>query len=515
MTEKQGSNDTAKGDFIERVLSKEPIWSERIGRYNLKRILFIYTAALLLLLLTRCFNNNFWCDECLTIRLLDFDFATMLKEETLDMHPPLYHIIFYVTCKIFGCTPFVYHIVSYIPYVLAIILTLTVLRKRFGIKFAFIMVTFLSVLFTSFNFVQEVRMYEWGMLFVLCAFISAIELMKEKRNRDFVFFTISAVLCAYTHYYCLLTVSIMFLYLIIWAIKTKEKPTIIKTIGSAVAAILLYMPWIIYFVSIFFNVAIHGNTASTRIQLITHCVLSLFYNGAVVFFIFILVVLILYVLRKNDIIKFKPETEKKIDKTISFMNLNDLEWKWISLGMIVIFATILIPTVFSYIVQPIVEMRYFFPISAIAWFIVAFCASKCKASTVATVSVLAVTMLFAAPLCTFITVETINDDGKIQDVLDKTKPYMSDTDVICGSKSTALWTVFVHYYHGIEVQFITDDGKFPDIDSTRQYWVFISTPINDAMIQDLQSKGYTYELVVEKGNLGSYDVWVYKLVPMP
>ena len=495
--------------FMRYILSKESKISKKIEKYNLERILFIYTAILLLLLFTRCFNNNFWCDEAYTIRLLNYDFITMIDEETRDMHPPLYHIIFYLSCKIFGSTPFVFHIVSYVPYLLAILLTITVLKKRFGTNFSLIMVTFLSLLFSSFYFVQEVRMYEWGMFFILCSFISAITLMEKNRTRDYILVTIFLVLSAYTHYYCLLAAGAFYLCLFMWAIKTKEKKTIIKIVLSAVAAILMYLPWVIHFVSIFFTVTAQGNNVH-KFQFITRYIISLFENGAVIFFVIILIVLILYLIRKYNIVEFEPNLEKKIDRIISFFRLEDTDWKWISMGMVVIFITMIPPLVFSNIIQPIIEPRYMYPVSAIAWFIVSFCASKCEAKNFATVAVIAVTLLFAIPLCTYTIIDDCIIETEIKDTLSKTQPYVEEGDVICASESTPIWTVLVYYYPNTTVKYLSDGDHIPQLDRD-YYWLCIMTPMNDAMKKELEDQNYSYETMVENGNLGTYDTWFYKL----
>ena len=179
------------GGFRGYILSKERSLSGSLKRYNWNRILIFYSLALMVtLLITRCFNNNFWCDECYTILLSDYDFIPMIERESWDMHPPLYHIIFFVFCRLFGSTPFIYHFVSYVPYAIAIILTVTVLKKEYGVGFSLMMVTFISLLSSSLNYVQDARMYEWGMLFILCAFASAMSLMKKNRRKDYVFFAV-------------------------------------------------------------------------------------------------------------------------------------------------------------------------------------------------------------------------------------------------------------------------------------------------------------------------------------
>ncbi|MCL2355090.1 MAG: hypothetical protein FWC68_04390 [Oscillospiraceae bacterium] len=85
------------------------------------------------------------------------------------------------------------------------------------------------------------------MLFVTLTAIYAYRISKEAGLKNWIIFTIFSLFSAYIHYYGLLAIGVINLFLFIYIIKNKRehlKPFII----TAITQIALYTPWLIYFV---------------------------------------------------------------------------------------------------------------------------------------------------------------------------------------------------------------------------------------------------------------------------
>ena len=249
-----------------------------------------YITVLFLMNFVRIFNNDFWGDEAYTILLLKSDFNKMIEMTAGDVHPPLYYIMAKGMCEILGYNGVVYHVTAFLPYIIAIFLGITVIRKRYGKWTSVLFLSFLSLLRSAVIYNLEVRMYSWGALFVLLSFIEFSELMKTGKIRSWIGFGIFSVAAAYTHYYCL--ISVAFFYIIIIFYTIKERKYIYKTIGLCVVTIVTYLPWLIELLNTFKRTSTSTGFWQTEIPTFFECVLYLFDSrfAGILFALFILII---------------------------------------------------------------------------------------------------------------------------------------------------------------------------------------------------------------------------------
>ena len=170
-------------------------------------LLIIYTAVLAVLNGVRIMDSTYWFDEIFSIKLINMTIPEMLRATANDVHPPLYYVILKVFCHFFSQSGPALHAASLLPYVIVLILALTVIRRRFGRSTAFLFVTFMSLLQCTLRYNVEIRMYSWVVLFVLTAYLSLYAIFNSNRKRSYVLFTAASLAAAYSHYYALIAVA--------------------------------------------------------------------------------------------------------------------------------------------------------------------------------------------------------------------------------------------------------------------------------------------------------------------
>ncbi|GAA5819194.1 MAG: glycosyltransferase family 39 protein partial [Methanobrevibacter sp. CfCl-M3] len=107
----------------------------------------------------------------------------------------------------------------------------------------------------------DVRMYSWGMLFVMLAFYSAYRIAIQESWKNYVLLTFFAIIGAYTQYFC--SVSIFGVYLILFTYLYLNKDTknlsenikkIKRLVLSGFISILAFIPWILILIDQMKNV---------------------------------------------------------------------------------------------------------------------------------------------------------------------------------------------------------------------------------------------------------------------
>ncbi len=199
------------------------------------------------------FHTNLWFDESYSVGLANHNFLEIWEIGSKDVHPILYYFILHIINLICGNNIIAYRIFSWICASIIGILGFTHIRKDFG-KDVGIIFSFLAF-FLPVNIVYagEIRMYTLAMLLVTLMAIYAYRIYKnknEKNTKNWILFAIFSLLSAYTHYYALVTAGIiniiLFIYFIKESLKEKKFTYNLKVfLVSAVAQIILYLPWLI------------------------------------------------------------------------------------------------------------------------------------------------------------------------------------------------------------------------------------------------------------------------------
>ena len=447
----------------------------------------VFAAVLVILNLLRIFDNNFWGDEAFTIRLSGMSVPEMLRATAEDVHPPLYYGIVQLFCKVFGYTGVVYHLASFVPYVLVIVLALTVIWKWFGMEASVLLITLASLLETAVSFHVEVRMYSWGSLFMLASFLALYSIFTQNRTRDYVWFVLASLAGAYTHYYCLVSVAFFYVILIGLAL-IKREAYFKKTLIACLVTVAAYLPWLIVLLQTFQRTM--GDFWMTNIPYLKDCFAYLF-SGRLQYVLFAVmlaaVVLAAWYRRKN------------------------LAWVlWLAAGLAGIFGTIFVGNLVSRLFRPVFIVRYLYPVAIIAWVLLAVGIASLKKKRIYCAVISAALLIICIPQY-FTTYRADKQQNELlRMTLEATADISGEDSVILTNLEYLDWTVLDYYYPEVE-HILLDTAEIPVLDKEHTYWLMLQGEILADVVTQLEVQGYAADTVVENGTLGTNPVRIYKL----
>lgn len=210
-----------------------------------KAVLWVMVALGSLVYGLLCCGSTIWLDEALTGSIVRQGWWELICFTTTDIHPPLYYLINKLGITIFGDHLFVSKMISYIPFVFALLLTATKVRKNYGEKVAFVLLALLCTTPCVIDRNVEVRMYQWAFFFVYAFAIYLFAATNNKSRGEWLICLFYGMGAAYTHYYALITVAI--LYIIVFVTYIKERDIFTGIIKNVIASVIGYLPWLFVF----------------------------------------------------------------------------------------------------------------------------------------------------------------------------------------------------------------------------------------------------------------------------
>lgn len=210
-------------------------------------IIFILLAA---------FHEDIWFDESYSVAIAKHNIFDIWNITGNDVHPALYYWMLHFVYLIFGNNVIAFRLFSVLAIAILGVLGYTHIRKDFGkntgILFSFL-TYFLPVMCT---YSQEIRMYSWSCLIVTLMAIYAYRFYQSMKNNDnkkiknLIIFGVFSIASCYIHYYALVTACLINLLLLIYVIRhaKEDKKSLRNFLILAVLQIVLYIPWLIYFV---------------------------------------------------------------------------------------------------------------------------------------------------------------------------------------------------------------------------------------------------------------------------
>ena len=212
--------------------------------------IFLFGIAILILLymfvspLTHMFIN---VDEYWTYSLVNLPFMDGMIVAIHDVHPPLYYWILYLLTPFGLDNLYLLKAVSIIPYALIMIVSATKIRRDYGWLTAGLFVFCLGVMSDFFMEFLTIRMYSWGLFFVLMSFIYYRDVITYWDRKSWVLLTFFTLLAAYTQYFYIITCGLIYL-LILYEVLTEHRERLRQFGKSVLALAVLYAPWGIVFV---------------------------------------------------------------------------------------------------------------------------------------------------------------------------------------------------------------------------------------------------------------------------
>lgn len=191
------------------------------------------------------FSQNILQDEAFSIVLVRNSVGEMLRGTAADVHPPLYYLLMMAVKFFMGGRESLtaYRFLSLVGTWLNLLLVgATLVRKRWGVCSANVYILFFGLTYYTLEFSMMVRMYSWGTFFVTLSAVLALLYYEEEKTKDLILCGTATLLAMYTHYYALLAVFILWLFLLAGGLK--KKALLKKILIAGVCITAGYLPWL-------------------------------------------------------------------------------------------------------------------------------------------------------------------------------------------------------------------------------------------------------------------------------
>lgn len=230
--------------------------------------LIIFGAAVLYGIL--CFGETIWLDEAITANFVRLSVKDLVQRTAADVHPPLYYLIVKGTVSVFGDHIYVMKLASMIPFLAMLFLSYKKIRLLFGERTSFLFSAFSCVLSCVIAKNAEMRMYQWAMFFVVAFGVYLYEAVKHNKRQSWFAATLFGICAAYTQYYALITVAILYVLVFLFAVNIsgKRRNIVICCLLSGI----LYLPWLLVLFSQLLTLEETGwwNEVTVTIQYVMH-----------------------------------------------------------------------------------------------------------------------------------------------------------------------------------------------------------------------------------------------------
>lgn len=471
-----------------------------------KENIFLWVLVIILSILNLSLikNDSVWCDEAFSMIQCRNDFNTMLGSVLVDSWPPFYGVTSWVIAKIFGSTVPILKIYSIIPGILSMFLGATYIKKEFKSAFiATIYILLCGMMPISIHMNVEIRGYSWSMFFVtFCAILSYKYFKYGHHWKTFGGMVIMGILAAYTHYFALVAVALIYALLFV-ALIIKKRSNIWICLGITVICICAYAPWLSYFLKAAKSVSkgywIPSITLSSYLKFFEYPFTYTFDNlGGVEKseFAFLFVALVIFLLL-GVIARIHQQKIENSEKELFALACIFIFWGTITLGFIV-----------SRVISPMFIPRYMYVAVGPLWIFIAL-ASK---SVIDDKKIL-------LGVCSLII--SVGMQGYIEQRISE---YENGTELskkivrsqyqecigIFSDSDYLNWTEIKYYFpeciyseSGANIEIITDQGK-------RQNFLFMATKDFSYYQTEFEKLGYGIEYLGDYNFDNCYYYQLYK-----
>ena len=480
-------------------------------------------AVLALAVLVVCLNFSMmfdrvlWGDEAFSANTAGKSIGGILQVMYYwENHPPLYYYWLKLFGTLFGFSVPVFHLASLVPFVIGLVLALTVVRKHFGMLPAtfFVMISGLGQACLEYNL--EVRMYALAFLGVMGCFYCSYRVIADGSRKTWTGMVLWALEAAYCHYYALVAVGIMLFFtgVAVW-IKYRGN-TWKKGVLAIVAFFIGYAPWLYFLYAGIRTVSnswwmteILGLDKSLEIVMGGRRMNGIVFPLVVLFLLVILVVdSSVFSVEKGYVRLQKPSVKKWTDKTYAM-----------AVGTCTILGTIAFAYLLSIVMAPMLAQRYLYPLSAAAMIMLAIGSSRvlelvaeleksswkgleCLARIVL---VVLLAMMFVMGIRNYRECYDSFEQQKVatDETLDLIGTPDEDVQMVTNGVKHLGWTVLYYYYPDNEIV----NGDYNQADSDR-FWYFTPNELSADAAAGLQQDGYR---ITDYGlkQLAQYPFYLY------
>jgi uncharacterized membrane protein len=436
-------------------------------------LMAVYFGILFAVTFARVFDNSFWGDECFTIRLAKLSLPDMLYATAVDVHPPLYYILVQIGCRLLGNHGYVYHLISVIPLLITLVLSATVIRKRYGGSVSVLFATCCALFPAAQVYNVEARMYSWTALFVLLAFLEIDRILQKDAWQHYLLFALYSVCAAYCHYYALVAVACMYVFLLVRSVFFERK-TILKTIVICTLSCAAYLPWLLKFLLSFQRTA--ASWWLEAVPNVRDCGRFLF-GKDVLSAVWVLVVLAVLC---------------NIGKS-----MKKRERLWFAAGLCAVLGLFFIGEAASYLIRPLFITRYMYDVALVAWLMLTVGINRCvlvfSQKREAAVGVLIAAVCAAVFIPEY--VDTIREERR-QDAA--TTAFLEAVSIpadslILTNSGPHAWTILEYYYPGTRIG-ETYDMTSSLVENQEDCTIISTYEFSESELEEMRLAGFTPEL---------------------
>ena len=476
-------------------------------------LLILFTCALSVINGIRIMDSTYWYDEMFSIMLIRMPISELIEKTAKDVHPPLYYLILKGVCHFVGESGPVLHAVSLLPYLMVLVLSLTVVRKWFSRSTSVVLVTFASLLASAVKFNVEIRMYSWVVLFVLVSYLSLYAILYRNRAVDYAIFILASLAAAYTHYYALIAVAFFYLVLMLYALIVRREILLRVVITWGLSA-LGYVRWLLVLLETF------GRTSSgwwMRWMPKYKDSLPAIFEGRHSWILFYIFAAVLSAAVAALIVEIA--TGKRMDPDRDPVK----ELTFLAAGAASVFGTIAVGVIVSRLFRPMYFERYIYTAAVCAWLITAIGLSRVRVRGVAFLSI-ALTVFVC--YCGFYNYTEIYRQDEADRVMTESSVALirecnagMGTPLITDKDSDI--RIMAYFPHNERYKLNLENGLDTDvIEKGKEYCLVADNLLTDDEITTMREAGFTCQEVRPElfkddpdrgGFLGDLNVFVYIL----
>ncbi|MBQ3890847.1 MAG: glycosyltransferase family 39 protein [Lachnospiraceae bacterium] len=486
--------------------------------FLLKYGVYIAALAVVLLNVSLIFDNVLWGDEAFSGNVIRGTDYKGLYERVyyLENHPILYYAYLKIFYEIFGQVSWIYHLASVIPFIVGIILCVTVIKKHLGSipSYFFIFITGLSATCVEYNL--EIRMYALCFAFILIATLFSIKIFEKEKKSYWVWLVIFSVLSAYTHYYGLVTSGILvFSVSLVYFLKNRGK-TYLYGIISIASYIVLYLPWLpIFFIQ---TGRVKNNWWADKPEKLSNVIRFLLGGGRTskILTIVAIIAVLFYLNKIFNVLVFKKIDKRSVNVSLNISltkkeNLDYLDYSLFSFAL-----TSVLVISFAYlvclIINPILEIRYMHPLMPVVLvglviLIKKFVKDEKKVTTRLFIIGVLLILLFGAGLLDFKHFRSVTkvEEANTEEILNIVGTPSEDAVFTSAGVKHLAWTVLKYYYPDNEV---FDEKPYNLEGDFREIWAYLDPVLYDDELALMKEKGYEVTEYLDKW-MGKYHCHLY------
>lgn len=473
---------------------------------------FLCPGGLFLLALLVCgmnliliFDNVVWGDEAYAANLIRHDVDSIFQVLTLEEnHPPLYYLWLKLFAEIFGYSAPVYHFASYVPFVIGIILAVTLLRKHFGNLPAafFVIISGLSAPCLEYN--MEIRMYALAFLGIAGAFYCAYRIFDGSKGAAWAGMVFWSLVAAYSHYYALVAAGILMFVTFVGAFFKFRGKVWIKGLVSLLVFVAAYMPWL----SQLFRAtkSVSGNWWMTEIETVGQC-LTMISCGRSMGKIILPLAVVLFVvllLAESAVFNIKRGEDKTVIRITTPCVAGWSAHTWtVTAGVLTILGTLVFAYGISVLMTPLLTGRYLYPLCAITAIILVMetgrlftllenlrqkTHQKWLLSVGKGIVFLILAVLFLKGVGDYKAYKAVteSESAGTEETLYLIGEPTEETEMINNGIMHIGWTVLDYYYPDNKIR----NGNY-DVAESNDFWYFTPDFLESEDVAGLQAEGYS------------------------